>query len=138
MAKSLELSLTDSFTRSLACAAITPGLRSILLFDSSLEVLELAAQITAEMLEVVVGYPVRTVYLSTFEAEDNLWGGWELATQSQKQLLQWKPGLLANDSEFRLVIIPDLTKLSLPAARACVVLMGADVAHLERHGQQTQ
>ncbi|MEH1830474.1 MAG: hypothetical protein V7L22_34910 [Nostoc sp.] len=36
MAKSLELSLTDSFTRSLACAAITPGLRSILLFDSSL------------------------------------------------------------------------------------------------------
>jgi magnesium chelatase subunit D len=33
-------------------------------------------------------------------------------------------------------VIPDLTKLSLAAARACVVLMGADVAHLERHGQQ--
>lgn len=35
-------------------------------------------------------------------------------------------------------MIPDLTKLSLAAARACVVLMGADVAHLERHGQQAQ
>ncbi|WP_138502299.1 hypothetical protein [Nostoc sp. PA-18-2419] len=52
--------------------------------------------------------------------------------------MQWKPGLLANDSELRLVIIPDLSKLSLAAARACVVLMGADVAHLERHGQQTE
>ena len=37
-----------------------------------------------------------------------------------------------------MVIIPDLTKLSLAAARACVVLMGAETAHLERHGQQAQ
>ncbi|MDF5711351.1 MAG: hypothetical protein PUP90_27685 [Nostoc sp. S4] len=138
MAKSFQLSLSDSFTRSLACAAITPGLRSILLFDSSLEVLQLAAQMTAEMLEVVVGYPVKTVYLNSFESEENLWGSWQLGAESEKQLLQWKPGLLGNDSELRLVIIPDLTKLSLAAARACVVLMGADVAHLERHGQQTE
>ncbi len=61
-----------------------------------------------------------------------------MGAQSEKQALQWKPGLLANDSELRLVIIPDLSKLSLAAARACVVLMGADVAHLERHGQQTE
>jgi magnesium chelatase subunit D len=45
-------------------------------------------------------------------------------------------GSRQNDSQLRLVVIPDLTKLSLAAARACVVLMGADVAHLERHGQQ--
>ncbi|BAZ52103.1 Mg-chelatase subunit ChlI-like protein [Nostoc sp. NIES-4103] len=137
LAKS-QLSLTDSFTRSLACAAITPGLRSILLFDSSFEVLQLAAQIIAEMLEVVVGDTVKAVYLNSFESEENLWGSWQLSAQSEKQLLQWKPGLLANDSELRLVIIPDLTKLSLAAARACVVLMGTDVAHLQRHGQQTQ
>ncbi|MCF2150126.1 hypothetical protein IQ276_027570 [Desmonostoc muscorum LEGE 12446] len=138
MAKSFELSLSDSFTRSLACAAITPGLRSILLFDSSLEVLQLTAQITAEMLKVVVGYPVKILYLNSFESEENLWGSWQLGAQSKKQLLQWKPGLLTNDSELRLAIIPDLTKLSLAAARACVVLMGADVAHLERHGKQSQ
>ncbi|WP_138502297.1 hypothetical protein [Nostoc sp. PA-18-2419] len=72
MAKSFQLCLTDSFTRSLACAAITPGLRSILLFDSSLEVLQLAAQITADMLKVIVGYSVKTVYLNSFESEENL------------------------------------------------------------------
>ncbi|OKH42655.1 hypothetical protein FACHB389_00370 [Nostoc calcicola FACHB-389] len=137
LAESFRLSLDDSFTRSLACAAITPGLRSILLFDSSLEVLQLAAQITADMLEVV-GYPVKTVYLNSFESEENLWGSWQLGAQSEKQALQWKPGLLTNDSQLCLAIIPDLTKLSLAAARACVVLMGADVAHLERHGQQSQ
>ncbi|MFN6538531.1 MAG: hypothetical protein RM021_019580 [Nostoc sp. EkiNYC01] len=137
MAESFRLSLDDSFTRSLACAAITPGLRSILLFDSSLEVLQLAAQITADMLEVV-GYPVKTVYLNSFESEENLWGSWQLGAQSEKQALEWKPGLLTNDSQLCLAIIPDLTKLSLAAARACVVLMGADVAHLERHGQQSQ
>lgn len=138
LAESFRLSLDDSFTRSLACAAITLGLRSILLFDSSLEVLQLAAQITADMLEVVVGYPVKTVYLNSFESEENLWGSWQLGTQSEKQALEWKPGLLTNDSQLCLAIIPDLTKLSLAAARACVVLMGADVAHLERHGQQSQ
>ncbi|MEI6444396.1 MAG: hypothetical protein WCO29_15015 [Nostocales cyanobacterium ELA583] len=47
----------------------------------------------------------------------------------------WLLGKTENDQEIRLVIIPDLTKLSLAAMRACVVLMGADVVHLERHGQ---
>jgi len=41
-----------------------------------------------------------------------------------------------NSQEIPLVIIPDLTKLSLAAVRACVTLMGADLAHLERHQQQ--
>lgn len=40
------------------------------------------------------------------------------------------------EKELRLVIIPDLTRLSLPAARACVALMGSEVAHLERHGHR--
>lgn len=134
LAKSLSLSLADPFVRSLACAAITPGLQSILLFDSSLEVLQLSAQIISQMLEVVIGYPVKTNHISTFEGEDNLWGSWQL----EQQILQWRSGLLADDSQVFLVIIPDLSKLSLAAARACVVLMGADVAHLERHGKQNQ
>jgi magnesium chelatase subunit D len=138
-AKSSQLSLTDPFTRSLACAAISPGLRNILVFDASPETLRLAAQTTAQMLEVIMGHPVVSVTLGTFEAEDDLWGSLGLCGESEEQPFQWKQGLLAagqNDSQLRLVLIPDLTKLSLAAARACVVLMGADVAHLERHGQQ--
>lgn len=138
-AKSSQLSLTDPFTRSLACAAISPGLRNILVFDASPETLRLAAQTTAQMLEVVIGHPIVPVTLGTFEAEDDLWGSLGLCGESGEQPFQWKQGSLAagqNDSLLRLVVIPDLTKLSLAAARACVVLMGADVAHLERHGQQ--
>jgi len=138
-AKSSQLSLTDPFTRSLACAAISPGLRNILVFDASAETLRLVAQTTAQMLEVVTGYPIVSVTLGTFEAEDDLWGNLGLCGESGEQPFQWKQGWLAagqNDSQLRLVVIPDLTKLSLAAARACVVLMGADVAHLERHGQQ--
>jgi magnesium chelatase subunit D len=91
------------------------------------------------MLEIVTGYPVVSVTLGTFEAEDELWGSLGLSSESHRQLFQWNLGLLAagqNDSALRLVVIPDLAKLSLAAARACVVLMGADVVHLERHGQQ--
>ncbi|MBD2770887.1 hypothetical protein [Iningainema tapete] len=140
LAKSSQLSLSDLFTRSLACAAISPGLRSILVFDTTSERLRLAAQNLAQMLKFVNGKKVTLVTLGTYEAEDDLWGSWALGG-SDKQSVQWKPGLLTgdeNNSTLRLVVIPDLAKLSLAAARACVVLMGADVAHLERHGQQAQ
>lgn len=134
-----QLSLTDPFTRSLACAAISPGLRSILVFDASPKTLRLAAQTTTQMLEVVTEHPVVSVTLGAFEAEDDLWGSLGLCSELGEQPFQWKQGLLAagqNDSKLQLVVIPDLTKLSLATARACVILMGADVAHLERHGQQ--
>jgi len=138
-APSYQLTLTDSFTRSLACAAISPGLRSILLFDTTPEVLQLTAEILTQMVAIVTGHPVVSVTLGTWEAEDDLWGSLGLSADSREQSFIWKPGLLTarqNQSELRLVIIPDLTKLSLATARACVTLMGADVAHLERHGQQ--
>ncbi|NMG18978.1 hypothetical protein [Brasilonema bromeliae] len=146
-AKLSQLSLNDLVMRSLACAAISPGLRSILMFDTTPNALRLAAQTTAQMLEVVTGHGVTLVTLGTYEAEDDLWGSWGLAGDNEQQLLQWKPGLLSQHScdipyesinkfQQRIVVIPDLTKLSLAAARACVVLMGSDVAHLERHGQQ--
>jgi len=138
-ASSYQLTLTDSFTRSLACAAISPGLRSILLFDTTPEVLRLTADILTQMVAIVTGHPVVSVTLGTWEAEDDLWGRLGLSGDSGEQSFDWKPGLLTagqNPSDLRLVIIPDLTKLSLASARACVTLLGADVAHLERHGQQ--
>lgn len=133
--------LTDPFTRSLACTAISPGLRSIIVFDATPEKLKLIAQIYSQMLEVVTMCNVPSVTLATYETDDELWGSFGLYREPEKQLLEWKQGLLTagnNDSKLQLVIIPDLTKLSLAAARACVVLMGAEIAHLERHGQQAQ
>jgi magnesium chelatase subunit D len=120
--KSFQPVLTDAFTFQLACAAITPGLRSILLFDNSLDSLRVAAEITSQMLEVVTNKSVIKVILGTYEDEDDLWGSLGIDGESQEYPFKWKPGLLVDDS-IRLVVIPDLTKLSLAAARACVVMM---------------
>jgi magnesium chelatase subunit D len=133
--------LTDPFMRSLACTAISPGLCSILVFDATPGHLKQTAQVYSQMLEVANKCSVESVTLATYETDDELWGSFGLCGKSEKQLLKWKQGLLTasnNDSKLKLVIIPDLTRLSLAAARACVVLMGAETAHLERHGQQAQ
>ncbi len=136
----LKSNIQNPLMRSLCCAALSPGLRSILLFDSSPVVLQQVAATMASLLKAVTGCEkVIPVKLGTFESEDDLWGHIGLWDELEKQPFKWRSGLLGredNTKEIRLVIIPDLTKLSLAAARACVVLMGADVAHLERHGQK--
>ena len=136
----LRSKIQNPLMRSLCCAALSPGLRSILLFDSSPVALQQVAATMASLLKVVTGCEkVIPVKLGTFESEDDLWGHIGLWDELEKQPFKWQSGLLGgedNTQEIRLVIIPDLTKLSLAAARACMVLMGADVAHLERHGQK--
>jgi magnesium chelatase subunit D len=145
------LSLSDSVTRLLACAAISPGLRSILFFNTTPDALRLSAQTIVQMLEIVTKHPVAVVTLGTSETEDDLWGNWALNQELGEKPLHWKSGLLFQPftkvpysryipyeyiSPLQLAVIPDLTKVTLAAARACVSLMGSDVAHLERHGQQ--
>jgi magnesium chelatase subunit D len=135
---SFPLNLSDSFTHALACASLSPGLRSILVFDISPVALQQVAQTLSAMLKTVTGWEIVPVSLGTFESEDDLWGCLGLWSESEKQPLHWQSGLLGGGqkgSQLRLVVIPDLTKLSLAASRACVMLMGADVTHLERYGQ---
>lgn len=135
---SFPLNLSDSFTQGLACASLSPKLRSVLVFDISPVALHQVAQTLSAMLKTVTGLEIVSVRLGTFESEDDLWGCLGLWNESEKQSLRWQPGLLGGGqkrSELRLVVIPDLTKLSLAALRACVMLMGNNIAHLERHGQ---
>jgi magnesium chelatase subunit D len=124
----------------LACAALQPGLRSILVFDSAAGTLRRAAEHWAEMLAVTTGKEVRQVYLGPTDTEETLWGNLAPTPNSAAQSFVWKSGVLGDpeDKALRLVVIPDLTRLSLAAARACIALMGAEVAHLERHGQQAR
>ncbi len=128
----------DSLLRGLACAALNPGLRSILVFDGTISTLQSAAQTLSPMLEQVTGCKVVTVQLGVIETEEDLWGGLALRYQQPDQPFEWQQGILSGgqNRELRLVLIPDLSRLSLAAARACVMLMEARVAHLERHGQQ--
>ncbi|MDJ0844836.1 hypothetical protein [Crocosphaera sp.] len=136
---SLETVKKSPLLQSLCCVALNPGLRSLLLFDSSPMGLQQIGSLLVSLLKVTTNCEnVVPVKLGTFESEDDWWGQMSFGNQLETSAFQWQPGLLGqgeNSDEIRLIIIPDLTQLSLAAMRACVVLMGADVAHLERHGQ---
>ncbi|PZO41150.1 MAG: hypothetical protein DCF19_10455 [Pseudanabaena frigida] len=127
----------DPLMRGLACAAIAPSLRSVLVFDADRATLQFAAEAIAKMLEVVTSQKVEKVTLGAIASEDDLWGNLGLHANSDGFPFEWQSGLLVNrDRDLLLVVIPDLTRLSLAATRACVMLMSADVGHLERYGQQ--
>lgn len=125
------------FTQGLACAAIHPDLRSILVFDATYTGLLTTANLFAKMIEHVTDRKVKQTILGVSEQEDDLWGGLSLDMKEEKPILGLR-GLLTEtqaDTYLRLIVIPNLTTLSLATARACVMLLGADVVHLERNGQ---
>ena len=140
--------------RGLACAALHPGLRSILVFDASPSTLQIMAGLLAQMIATVTGgeivspqasgsergHRIVPIQLGTVETEEELWGSLMLSQEMTSKSVVWRAGLLGagRDWETRIVVIPDITRLSLAASRACVMLMGAEVAHLERHGQHDQ
>jgi len=126
----------DDLTKLLKCAAIEPGLRSILCFDASQEAFELVAARMETLLRAAGVKAIRSVILSRSDSEDDLWGQLRLLAGERGPRLEWKPGrLISAGGELVLVQIPDLTRLSLAAQRACVTLLSSDAGHLERHGQ---
>ncbi len=143
--------LQNPLMRGLACATLHPGLRSLLVFDASPATLEAMAGLLAQMVRTVSGgeivapsepklgadHRIVTVQLGAVETEEELWGSLTLGQEVAARTVVWRSGLLSagRDQETRIVVIPDLTRLSLAASRACVMLMGSEVTHLERHGQ---
>ncbi|AUX39644.1 hypothetical protein SOCE26_010390 [Sorangium cellulosum] len=124
--------------RALTCAAVSPGLRSVLLLDAGAEALDRAAAMLAARLGAVLGRPVTPLWLSTGASDDALWGAYLPSCEGGRVALRWRTGLLSTEppGEVRLVVIPDLSRLNLTLARTCVMLLGAEVAHLERHGRK--
>lgn len=144
--------LQNPLMRGLACAALSPGLRSLLVFDASPTTLQTMSGLLAQVVAVVTRGEVVVpqsrcskserrivpIQLGTVETEEELWGSLSLNQEDfTTRTVVWKPGLLASGrgQETRIVVIPDLSRLSLVASRACVMLMDSEVAHLERHGQ---
>ncbi|MEL7353941.1 MAG: hypothetical protein AAF171_02325 [Cyanobacteria bacterium P01_A01_bin.116] len=127
----------------LACAALQPGLRRVLVFDSAPLAFRQTVKLWAQMLAVTTGRVMDPVYLGPTDTEETLWGGLRLTRlekESEELTLAWESGLLGSkgDQSWQIVAIPDLTRLSLAAARACITLMDSGVAHVERHGYQGQ
>lgn len=122
----------------LYAAALVPGLRSILVFDAQPHELRRIGRTGEKILSDFSGRPVRTLTLGSGETDDDLWGSFMPQADGDKVPLCWRPGLLyggGDEDVIRVMLITNLARLSLMAARACVTLVGESVASLERYGQ---
>lgn len=136
----------DSFLCGLAAAALEPGLRQVLLFDADFTALETAVSLLHQLLTLTTTQTVQVVPLTGLAQEDDLWGSYTPTPPSSREAsdaagltLAWQDGWLTqnrNDDGWLLVVIPDLTRLTLAASRACITLLDAPVGHLERYGKQ--
>lgn len=140
------LAITDPLVRGLVCAALEPGLRQVLLFDAGFETLETAVPLFQAMLQTTTSTGVAVVTLPANALDDDLWGSLTPKLSSadagsaatEGLSVQWREGLLTRNrhaTDLLLVVIPDLSRLSLVAARTCIMLLDTPVAHLQRHGQ---
>lgn len=146
MMNETTLSTTDPLVRGLACAALEPGLRRVLLFDASFETLETAVPLFQSMLQTTTDTAVTVVTLPANALDDDLWGSLtpKLSPADAESVttsglaVEWQEGLLTRNrhaADLLLVVIPDLSRLSLAAARTCIMLLDTPVADLQRHGQ---
>ncbi len=128
--------LTSPLSRAIACAVLQPALRSLLIFDTPFTGLE---QIAYQVVEAAAqtGQQLRPIVVSMAGHDDDLWGE-AILPGSDGTIKKVHARIFSpyETEETPLLIIPDLSALSLAAARACIMLVGAPVAHLERHGQQ--
>lgn len=127
-----DLTSNQALIKSLACTALSPGLRSILVFDAPYSGLQHLAAMLEQLLGVTAGLPVQPYQLGPFETDDAVWGS--VALPGKAPLLRLF-SQERNAREFQLITIPDLAILSQAAARTCTMLVGAEVVHLERHEQ---
>ena len=127
------MDVTERVSAALACVAFDPHLSGVLLLDLDPVLLFPLAVWLAEL----IGGPVRDSQPPVLpvvgrHTDEALWGR-AAPTGDDDEPVRWVAGVL--DGHARrpgIVVVPDLARLSLPAARAAVTLTGADVAHLER------
>ncbi|MGW2476404.1 hypothetical protein [Streptomyces sp. NPDC001665] len=123
----------------LVSAALEPALAGVLLFDLPPEHLPVVARTFARLLGSAPGQPPgrpapRTV-LDSATVDEDLWIRPRVRRGPEGIGFTFGPGPLAEpDGGPRLVVVPDLARLSVPGLRAAVQLLGADTAALEHSG----
>ena len=129
---------TNSFLTGLACLSLDSELRSALVFDASPSSIQLAAKQLAIMVEIATNQVAEVVTIGATETEDSLWGAVAIRQGSQGNWIGWENSRLAQspvNPSPRIIVIPDLARLGLSAARAGVMLIGSSIATLQRQGQ---
>ncbi|TRV76139.1 hypothetical protein FKN01_19850 [Streptomyces sp. 130] len=123
----------------LVSAALDPSLAGVLLFDVPPEHLPVVARAFAQLLGRSCGHPAgrpapRTV-LDSATVDEDLWIRPRVRRGPEGIGFTFGPGPLAEpDDGPRLVVVPDLARLSVPGRRAAVQLLGQDTAALEHSG----
>ena len=152
------MEVTRRVTTALACAAIDASLAGVLLLDLDPALIYPLARWLKALLadappEDVESGDVESddarsgpvppdsgpplIQLGPKMAEDTLWERFALTDPAPPENLgfQWKPGRLSGyKRDPGIVVVPDLAWLGMPASRAAITLVGADVVHLERSG----
>lgn len=134
----LNNSQQNPLTTLLRCAAVHPGLRSILLFDVMEEQRQTVTATLKSLLQAATGRKIRRLTFDAAISDEKLWDRISFAPDAENEPVfkseGWLTEAIAN-SELVLIDIPDLAQLNLAAARNCVMLMGTDIVHVERQGQ---
>src|SRR5437660_9120020 len=129
-----ELISNTTLMTSLSCAALNPGLRSILVLDAPYPGLQHLADILAQLLQAISDLPVKQHQFGTLTTDDDVWGSLYLPSYYGERAIHRLFSAERNAQELQMITIADLTTLSLVAARAVTTLVGAEVVHLERNG----
>jgi len=146
MEKMIQSPQEEDFCKLLTVAAIESQLQGLLVFDATEKDLLRFADRWKQILTIAHQSPAQALTLNSATTEENLWGhfrvGGALPTKSptkkldrQSSQIIWQPSkLIEHGSNPLLVVIPDLTRLSLSAMRACVALLDSELASLQRDG----
>ncbi|MFI6859837.1 hypothetical protein ACIBKZ_07990 [Streptomyces sp. NPDC050421] len=123
----------------LVCSALEPSLTGVLLFDLPPEHLPAVAGVFAQVLGRAAGHPsgtaVSRTVLDAGTVDEDLWIRPRVHRGPRGVELTFVPGPLAETGDgARLVVVPDLARLSVPGMRAAVQLLGAVTATLEHSG----
>ena len=125
----------------LACAAVEPGLRSILVLNATVTQLFVLDRVLQEMLAAAGEYaglrkPSARI-LTVYDSEDALWGS-AMMPSDQGRRMRWQRGILAmgRRTPLQRLLVPDLAQASLNVLRACTVAAYSDVIHVERNGRR--
>ena len=136
--------LTSRLLEGLACAALHPAATGVLLLDTSPDATWTLAGIYQRLLSPTDNALLPLTEIPANASEDALWGQLAptqlFAGSNSTAVTPHIDALLSPppDATLKLVVLPDLARLGLPALRAATVLVDAPVGHVERNGLSLQ
>ncbi|MCX5560683.1 magnesium chelatase [Streptomyces sp. NBC_00038] len=130
--------LARRLVRALVCAAVDRALPGVLLFDLEPELIARVAQVFTQILTGPGKQAAAPVVLGAASRDEDLWTQPELSQAPDGISFRLRLGPLIQADGLTgpppLIVVPDLTRLSVAGMRAAVQLLGADVAVVEQAG----